>query len=81
MLSGAIFLSLILPLQISAHNPKFESFLVKATIDAAIIAGLPPSKSARKQALMSQAPEFLAKEALQAPEIVSIRRLFFRRYF
>jgi hypothetical protein len=81
MLSGAIFLSLILPLQISLHNPKFEPFLVQATIDAAIITGLPPSKSARKRALISQAPEFLAKESLQAPEIVSIRRLFFRRYF
>jgi hypothetical protein len=81
MLSGAIFLSLILPLQILPHNPKFEPFLVQATIDAAIIAGLPPSKPARKRALISQAPEFLAKESLQAPEIVSIRRLFFRRYF
>jgi len=81
MLSGAIFLSLILPLQISLQNPKFEPFLVQATIDAAIIAGLPPSKSARKRAQISQAPEFLAKESLQAPEIVSIRRLFFRRYF
>lgn len=81
MLSGAILLGLILPLQISPHNPKFEPFLVQATIDAAIIAGLPPSKSARKRALISQAPEFLAKESLQAPEIVSIRRLFFRRYF
>jgi hypothetical protein len=81
MLSGALFLSLVLPLQISLHNPKFEPFLVQATIDAAIIAGLPPSKSAKRRALMSQSPEFLAKEALQAPEIVSVRRLFFRRYF
>lgn len=68
-------------MQISQANPKFELFAVKATIDTAVIIGIPSSKAARKAALLSQAPEFLTKESFQASEIVSVRRLFFRRYF
>lgn len=81
MISSAIILSILVPLQISLKDPRFEPFIVKATIDAAIIAGLPASKAAKKYALISQTPETLAKASSQAPEIVSGRKLFFRRYF
>ncbi|WP_293597096.1 MULTISPECIES: hypothetical protein [unclassified Polynucleobacter] len=81
VISSAIILSILVPLQISLKNPRIEPFIVKATIDAAIIAGLPASKAARKYALVSQTPETLAMASSQAPEIVSGRRLFFRRYF
>jgi len=81
MLSSAIILSILVPLQISLNNPRFEPFIVKATIDAAILIGLPSSKAARKYALLSQTPENLAKASSQAPEIVSGRKLFFRQYF
>jgi hypothetical protein len=81
MITSALILSVLLPVQISQAEPKFSPFAVKAAVDTAVIIGLPPSKAVRKAALISQAPEFLMKEALQASEIVSIRRLFFRRYF
>jgi len=81
MLSGFFILSLILPIQISTETPKFEPFIVQATIDAAVIAGLPPSKAARKEALLKQVSDPLAKESFQALAIVSARRLFFRKYF
>ena len=81
MISSALILSVLLPIQISQANPKFSPFAVKAAVDTAVIIGLPPSKAAIKAAQISQAPELLMKEALQASEIVSVRRLFFRRYF
>jgi hypothetical protein len=81
MISSAVILSILVPLQISLKNPRFEPFIVKATIDAAIIVGLPASKAARKYALISQTSETLAMASSQAPEIVSGRKLFFRRYF
>ena len=81
MITSALILSILMPMQISQANPKFELFAVKATIDTAVIIGIPSSKAARKAALLSQAPEFLTKESFQASEIVSVRRLFFRRYF
>ncbi len=81
MISSAVILSILVPLQISLKNPRFEPFIVKATIDAAIILGLPASKAARKYALISQTSETLATASSQAPEIVSGRKLFFRRYF
>lgn len=81
MLSGAIFLSLILPIQISTQNPKFEPFIVKATIDTAVLIGLPSSKAARKYAQQKQAPEYLAAQANQALMPVGWRRLYFRTHF
>jgi hypothetical protein len=81
MLYGAVFISFILPLQISTQNPRFEPFLVQAIIDSAIIIGLPPSKLARRKAFLSQMPEPLTKESYQASEVVTVRKLFFRRYF
>ena len=59
MLSSALIISLLLPLQISYKNPRFELFIVQATIDAAVIAGLPASKAAKKYVLQAQTqPEF-----------------------
>jgi len=81
MIIGALFISFVMPLQISMKNFGFEPFAVKATIDAAIIVGLPPSKSARKQAFLKQTPEFIEKEADQAIKVVVLRKLFFRNYF
>lgn len=81
MITSALILSVLLPVQISQADPRFSAFAVKAAVDTAVIIGLPPSKAAIKAAQISQAPELLMKEALQASEIVSVRRLFFRRYF
>lgn len=81
MLTSAIILSIVLPMQISITNPKFELFVVKATIDAAVLVGFPASKAARKYALQAQKPDFLMTEAHLASEPVSWRRLYFRKLF
>ena len=41
MLFSAIILSVVMPMQVSMGNPKFEPFIVKATVDAAVLIGLP----------------------------------------
>lgn len=81
MISSAIILSILVPLQISLKDPRFEPFIVKATIDAAVIAGIPSSRSAKKYALQAQKPDFLMSEAFLASETVSWRRLYFRKLF
>lgn len=81
MLSGAIILSVILPIQISTKNPKFEPIIVKATIDAAVLLGLPSSSAARKHAQQKQMPEFLSAEANQTSKPVNWRWLYFRTNF
>jgi hypothetical protein len=47
MIFSAIILSIVMPLQIAMKNPKFEPFIVQATLDAAVIAGIPASRSAK----------------------------------
>jgi hypothetical protein len=81
MISCAIILSIVMPIQIALHSPKFEPFIVQATIDAAVIAGIPASKSARKYALQAQKPDFLMSEAHLAADPVGWRRLYFRKLF
>lgn len=81
MLTSAIILGIVLPMQISITQPKFEPFIVKATIDAAVLIGLPSSKAARKYALQAQKPDFLMTEAHLASEPVSWRKLYFRKFF
>jgi hypothetical protein len=81
MIFSAIILSIILPMQISMTNPMFKPFIVKATIDAAVLVGLPSSKAAKKFALQSQNPDFLMTEAHLASEPVNWRRLYFRKIF
>ena len=81
MLTSAIILSIVVPMQISMTNPKFELFIVKATINTAVLIGLPASKAARKYALQSQKPDFLMTEAHLAVEPVEWRRLYFRKLF
>ena len=81
MVFSAIILSIMLPLQISHNNPKFGPFIVKATVDAAVIAGFPASKSAKKYALQAQKPDFLMSEAHLTNEPVGWRRLYFRKLF
>ena len=70
-----------MPMQISYKNPRFELFIVQATIDAAVIAGLPASKAAKKYVLQAQKPDFLMTEAQLATEPVGWRRLYFRKLF
>ena len=48
MLFSAIILSIVMPMQIALNHPRFELFIVQATIDAAVIAGIPASKAAKK---------------------------------
>lgn len=81
MITSAVIFSIVLPIQISLTQPKFEPFIVKATIDAAVLIGLPSSKAARKYALQAQKPDFLMTEAHLASEPVSWRRLYFRKFF
>ncbi|MDH6524782.1 hypothetical protein [Polynucleobacter sphagniphilus] len=81
MLFSAIILSVVMPMQVSMANPKFKPFIVKATIDTAVLIGLPSSKAARKYALQAQKPELLMAEALLVSEPVNWRRLYFRKLF
>lgn len=81
MIFSAIILSIVMPIQVGLHNPKFTPFIVQATIDAAVIAGVPSSRSAKKYALQIQRPDFIMLEANLAPEAVSWRRLYFRKLF
>lgn len=81
MISSAIILSVLVPLEISLKNPRFEPFIVKATIDAAVLVGFPASKAARKYALKAQKPDFLMTEAYLATEPVEWRGLYFRKLF
>jgi len=81
MLFSAVILSVVLPIQISITKPRFKPFIVGATIDAAVLVGLPSSKAAKKYALQSQNPDFLMAEAHLASEPVSWRRLYFRKIF
>jgi hypothetical protein len=81
MLSSAIIISFLLPMQISCTSPRFELFIVQATIDAAVIAGLPASKAAKKYVLQAQKPDFLMTEAHLASDPVGWRRLYFRKLF
>ena len=81
MLASAIILSIVLPMQISTTNPKFEPFIVKATIDAAVLAGFPASKAARKYALKAQSPDYLMTQAHLAVEPIEWRKLYFRKFF
>jgi hypothetical protein len=81
MLFSAIILSVVMPMQVSMANPKFEPFIVKATIDAAVLIGLPSSKAAKKYALQAQKSDFLMTEAYIFSEPVSWRKLYFRKLF
>ena len=81
MLFSAIILSIVMPMQIALNNPRFELFIVQATIDAAVIAGIPASKAAKKYALQAQKPDFFMGEAHLDSELVSWRRLYFRKLF
>ena len=81
MIVSAIILSVVMPLQITLNNPRFEPFLVRATIDAAVIVGIPSSRAAKKYALQAQSPDFIMAEALLASEPVGWRRLYFRKLF
>ena len=81
MLIGAIILSVVVPLGASVAKPHFEPFIVKATIDTAVLIGLPSSEAAKKYALQAQKPDFFMSEAHLAFEPVSWRRLYFRKFF
>lgn len=81
MLTSAIIFSIVLPIQISLTQPKFEPFIVKATIDAAVLIGLPSSKAARKYALQAQSPDYLMTEAHLTTKPVEWRKLYFRKFF
>ena len=68
-------------MQISMANPKFEPFIVKATIDAAVLMGFPASKAARKYALLAQKPDFFMTEMAIPLKPVEWRLLYFRKLF
>ena len=68
-------------MQISHSHPRFEPFIVKATIDAAVLAGIPSSRSAKKYALEAQKQDPLMVEAHLNIAPVSWRKLYFRKFF
>jgi pyrroline-5-carboxylate reductase len=74
-------MSIVVPLQISSSNPLFKPFIVQATLDAAVIAGMPASKAAKKYAVMAQQSDALIAESFITSEPVSWRRLYFRKLF
>lgn len=81
MIYNALIMSIVVPLQISSSNPLFTPFIVKATLDAAVIVGMPSSKAAKKYALKAQQSDILIAESFLASEPVSWRRLYFRKLF
>lgn len=81
MLISAVILSIAVPLQISITNPRFEPFIVKATIDAAVLMGFPASRAARKYALQTQKPDFFMTELDPPSKHVEWRLLYFRKQF
>ena len=62
-------------------HPKFEPFVVKATIDAAVLMGFPASRAARKYALQAQKPDFFMAEMAIPLKPVEWRLLYFRKLF
>jgi hypothetical protein len=81
MISSALILSVLMPMQISQANPKFELFAVKAAIDTAVIIGIPSSRAAKDHARRVQAPDFVLAAADQSIKPVGWRRLYFRKLF
>lgn len=81
MIFSALIMSVAVPLQISSSNPIFKPFIVQATLDAVVIAGMPCSKAAKKYALKAQQAETLIAESFLAPEPVNWRKLYFRKIF
>ena len=81
MIAAALIMSVVLPLQISSTQPIFKPFIVKATIDAAVIMGMPASKAAKKYALQSQRLDFFLAETSQVPSPIGWRRLYFKKLF
>lgn len=68
-------------MQISRADPKFELFAVKATIDTAVIIGIPCSRAAKDYARRVQAPDFVLAAADQSITPVGWRKLYFRKLF
>ena len=60
-------------------NPKFEPYVVKVTIDAAVLMGFPASRAARKYALQAQKPDFFMTEMAFPFKPVEWRLLYFRK--
>jgi hypothetical protein len=81
MVTSALILSILLPVQISQADPRFSAFAVKATIDAAVIIGIPSSRAAKDHARRVQAPDFVLSAADQNIAPVGWRKLYFRKLF
>ena len=81
MISSALILSILLPVQISQTDPRFSPFAVKAVIDSAVIIGIPSSRAAKDHARRVQAPDFVLAAADQAIKPVGWRKLYFRKLF
>ena len=81
MITSALILSILLPVQISQTDPRFSPFAVKAAIDTAVIIGIPSSRAAKDHARRIQAPDFVLAAADQAIKPVGWRRLYFRKLF
>jgi hypothetical protein len=81
MISSALILSVLLPVQISLEDPKFSPFAVKAAIDTAVIIGIPCSRAAKDYARRVQAPDLMLAASDQSIRPVGWRRLYFRKLF
>ena len=81
MISSALILSVLMPMQISQADPRFSAFAVKAAIDTAVIIGIPCSRAAKDHARRVQAPDFVLAAADQSITPVGWRKLYFRKLF
>lgn len=81
MISSALILSILLPMQISHADPRFSAFDVIAAIDTAVIIGIPSLRAAKDYARRVQAPDFVLAAADQSVTPVGWRRLSFRKLF
>lgn len=81
MISSALILSVLLPMQISQDDPRFSPFAVKAALDTAVIIGMPSSRAAKDYARRVQTPDFVLAAADQGIKPVGWRKLYFRKLF
>jgi len=81
MLISVVILSIAVPIQISMTSPKFEPYIVKATIDTAVLMGFPASRAARKYALQAQKPDFFMTEMAIPTKPIEWRLLYFKKLF
>lgn len=82
-MGGNLIVSIFLSTALFMGGVKLETplFMVQATVDSAKLIGLPASRVIITQNRSIQEPSFFDKEQSAPTNILSWRRVFFRKYF